>query len=483
MLTLARALALLALVLAAPAWGQGAGGAAFDPARLDRAELRFVQAALAFEGRYDGLLDGAWGRGSQAALEDWAGPRGATWDAVARLARGLEVERRRGDWAQVWHAGERVGHLMPYALLELRSDADGLAYASLDGGLRLTYRIDSRPPDDLHAALVAEGRGRDAPYRLRQDDLVVSAGRAEGGMRSYVRSDRVDGGRWATHAVLADDANAGRLQLVASSFANRQAAALAVPEDGTLAALIADDGRAVAPDRGQPAPRAGAGGAATSLEAVLGTLLDRAIEDALGRDGPDPETPPRGFPDDGPAGFGDGATAFRVNTTDLVMATRALDRCAGAVETDAGDALREVAFAPALGLSVVAGRGRSAAWLSLAERATPAGATVTLAAGGGPDGDLEGRLREAADGRWVEHSAAHPPRLDGAPILDRDGRVVAVAMARGRGEGGRAVTATALAAFLDDEGVPYHDRAAARVDPVPEGAVIHVRCAGRRPGR
>ncbi|RAZ84818.1 hypothetical protein [Cereibacter johrii] len=41
----------------------------FDPARLSRAEIRFLQAALSFADVYDGMLDGEWGGMSRRALE------------------------------------------------------------------------------------------------------------------------------------------------------------------------------------------------------------------------------------------------------------------------------------------------------------------------------------------------------------------------------------------------------------------------------
>ena len=41
----------------------------FDARPLSLTEKRFLQAALAMEGYYNGLLDGIWGNGSQSALE------------------------------------------------------------------------------------------------------------------------------------------------------------------------------------------------------------------------------------------------------------------------------------------------------------------------------------------------------------------------------------------------------------------------------
>ena len=38
----------------------------FDTSELSKQEKRFLQSALAFEGDYTALVDGAWGRGSQA---------------------------------------------------------------------------------------------------------------------------------------------------------------------------------------------------------------------------------------------------------------------------------------------------------------------------------------------------------------------------------------------------------------------------------
>ena len=44
----------------------------FDARLLTDDEKRFLQAALALSGDYTGLIDGAWGRGSQTALERYA---------------------------------------------------------------------------------------------------------------------------------------------------------------------------------------------------------------------------------------------------------------------------------------------------------------------------------------------------------------------------------------------------------------------------
>ena len=59
------------LLMCLPFWAQAQTLAdrEFDARGLTDAEKRIVQAALALSGDYLGLLDGAWGSGSQSALE------------------------------------------------------------------------------------------------------------------------------------------------------------------------------------------------------------------------------------------------------------------------------------------------------------------------------------------------------------------------------------------------------------------------------
>lgn len=44
----------------------------FDARGMSQDEKRFLQAALAFQGYYNGLQDGKWGRGSQASIENYS---------------------------------------------------------------------------------------------------------------------------------------------------------------------------------------------------------------------------------------------------------------------------------------------------------------------------------------------------------------------------------------------------------------------------
>ena len=485
---------LVVLLLAAPAAAQRVPSeATFDPARLDPVEIRFVQAALAFEGAYDGLLDSVWGPGSRDAFAAWArratGSGRPSWNAMARLVRGFDTERRRSDWAQLWHTEEQVGHLMPSALVSLRDSRDGLNYATPNEDLEIGYVVERRDPSYIHETFVIGGIGNAPPYRMRDEALRVSAGRTRDGLRSYIRSDRV-GDRWATHVVVAEEEQAGRLRVIAGSLSRRQDAPLDPPSGGVLAGLI--DGT-LEGGRGGPdaAPRPDRSAGRDPLESVLGALLDRALEDVL-RDERAPERPAREpqQPRDEPVrrprdrrdrnAFAPGAaTGFRINTTDIVTSADLVDRC-GRIETVKGEPLDEVAVDGELGVAVLASAGRSSDWLSVSTADPSAGTDVTLV-GRLENGAVirDGRLHGGMDGRRIRHGARVGSPMNGAPILDPEGRVVGVTLPPDRHDD-LALPSRALAAFLDDVGVPYHDNSPDRFDRPARRATVALRCAGRR---
>ena len=471
--TLLLALAAALVALAAAAQDGVRLGDRFDAARLGRDDARFLQAALALAGDYDGLLDGAWGRGSQDALDAWAerleGRGPADWRAVQRLVRDFDRRREADDWAEVWHRGERIGHLLPQALLRPRRVDGALRYEAIDGGLDVVFQVDAQLPQRIHDAFVVDGIDGRAPYRTRGRDLVVSAGVTAEGARAYVRSDRVEGG-WGTHLIVADARRAGEMKLIAASLGRRERPDLQAAPGGVLAGLIA--GTNV-----EGPPTGAREGTSDGIEAVLGTLLGRAIEEALGdRDRERDVAPPPVRGDGGDRFARPAATGFRVNTTDIVTASEIVERC-GEVATAGGEALREVAVDPVLGVAVLAGEGRSRDWLSLAPRAAVPGSTVTLV-GRQSDGAVlrDGRIEGRGDGRRVRHDLAVGPGAAGAPLVDFDDLVVAVALREGRDDRS-ALPARALATFLDGVGVPYHDNGPTRADRPARRAVVALACA------
>ncbi|HBZ43715.1 MAG TPA: hypothetical protein DEO85_06555, partial [Maritimibacter sp.] len=72
----------------------------FDSRSLSYEDKRFLQTALAFEGHYNGLLDGDWGRMSQAAMTrySWSEFDGPTedWHMAAVAFDFFDLSRRDG---------------------------------------------------------------------------------------------------------------------------------------------------------------------------------------------------------------------------------------------------------------------------------------------------------------------------------------------------------------------------------------------------
>lgn len=89
----------------------------FDASSLTQSEKRFLQTALAFEGHYVGLLDGAWGKLSREALArySWAtfGENAANWH-MAMLAHSFFSFVERDGWEYLYLEPARISLLWPF---------------------------------------------------------------------------------------------------------------------------------------------------------------------------------------------------------------------------------------------------------------------------------------------------------------------------------------------------------------------------------
>ncbi|MBM2575795.1 trypsin-like peptidase domain-containing protein [Jannaschia sp. Os4] len=479
-----RLLAVL-LLLAGPALAQTIRlDAAFDARRLSDVEQRYLQSALAFEGDYVALIDGAWGRGSQGALERWAAreARGgrATWRAVGALVRRWEAERDAAGWVQVWHDEERLGHQLPQGLLRVTESDRELRYVSPDGGLVILYRLDRDLPLALHDEFRADARAGVDTYRTQSADRLITAGQMRGGRHAYVRSDR-SGARWATHVVLSDDANRGRLRVIAGSFSRRNVPPAELQPGGALAALLDDvapeAGPSLPPRRSEPSGDLGR----DLVEMALETLLQRALDRALGDDGPaaplrEPEPEPVAEPLRARVG-----TGFYVNTTDVVAAEALLRGCGGEVRTAEGRAARVVLRDEEAGVAVLSLPGRSEAWLPVAVRGASEGQRIEAVFARSGSADLRaGRVtRVSGGGGLLRHDVAAGDRSLGAPLLGDRSRVVGVTLPRADGRAGRtdrALNGAALSDLLRDAGVVHGTRRAPPAADDPAAAIVRLQC-------
>ncbi|MCK0168116.1 serine protease [Jannaschia sp. S6380] len=474
----------------------------FDARDLTRQEVQIVQAALAHYGTYDALLDGAWGGGSQRALETYVtrerGGDGPDFDDVRALLRGFERERRLGGWAPVYHARAQVGHLLPLGRLTRSDTPEETRYATSDGGLVIVKRSGFVRPYDLHDAIEADSQPGTTPYRTESDRRIITAARMRGGRDAYVRSDRDDGG-WETHIVIADAAHADDLRLIASSFQRAPAVELTPPAGGTLDALLhADGGRLPVPERPRP-PEPRAPEREASFEELLVGLMGSVLAETLRResdrdrdedDREDSEAERlRELARERERSRG-AASGFYVNTTDIVTSAQVVGACERLELVD-GTSLSVIGRDDAAGVAVLAAPGRSAHWLPVSPRAAERGAQVRLLSRAGLEGARvaarDGRILGDADRRGrLRHDVRIAPRGDGGPFLSSDGRVIGVALppSGAAEDGGTLLRDDALRGRLDAFGVPYsdgHTRRTTLTRDTPRAlsrAVVAIRCDG-----
>lgn len=198
--------------------------APFDPDAFSAPALRRIQIGATAAGFYDGLLDGAWGDRSQAALDGFAareyGLDRATNAVAAAAARYGDDFSARYGFRDVEFGGS-VSVMLPLgALVRVEDAGDLVAWRSKDGGFRVSIALGAR--DDSAHDYLANGAGDPEDYVLRRDDRWVTARRFGDGAyavpgRVYLRSDRLDGA-WATLSISSEaEEDLLLLRLIASS--------------------------------------------------------------------------------------------------------------------------------------------------------------------------------------------------------------------------------------------------------------------------
>jgi hypothetical protein len=221
----------------------------FSPAPLSPAETRYMQAALSAEGHYLGLIDGAWGPMTEAALAAYAAE---TWDGpldsahVGTIAFLFAEALDRDGW--------RVRRL-PELDLSLALPERGLVQVADEGGARiwhnpatgLAVRAWRGGADQAgHDAVLAAADPTRHSYVLRRDDRLVTSAFDHRGRVWYLRSDRQSGnagsGGWRHVELSVPAAGIDTLRTISSSLAEGAAPDWTLPPDGILSRAMADIG-------------------------------------------------------------------------------------------------------------------------------------------------------------------------------------------------------------------------------------------------
>jgi S1-C subfamily serine protease len=192
----------------------------FDARPLSVSEKRFLQAGLALQGYYSGLLDGVWGQGSQASFEAYTksefGREPFNADAAA-LTVYLLMEIENDGWSQRLMEGLAMGVILPISKMRITNE-NGLEKTWTHTEKDLTLITDDLTTTSMRAihARIEAGTTESEAYTVRKNNRWVTSTKTYG-RTNYIRSDLIRG-TWSTIFVSSDAASKSDLNLVVSSI-------------------------------------------------------------------------------------------------------------------------------------------------------------------------------------------------------------------------------------------------------------------------
>lgn len=214
--------------------------AAFDARPLTVTEKRFLQAGLALEGHYKGLIDGAWGPRSQAAMEAFAAQFSTAElvNADAAMLTMITLDRFASEeWEPVDIDYLALSIVMPLARFD-KVEEDGMREVWDHRDKDITIFFDDLDDSQLrgaHAAMRNHETTTSVLYTLHNNTRWVTSVATTGGL-GYMRSDLISG-TWSTVLILTGAGLQGEMDLLASSIAVGAAPPIIPSLDGRLLTL------------------------------------------------------------------------------------------------------------------------------------------------------------------------------------------------------------------------------------------------------
>jgi len=390
---------------------EGLLGEEFDARLLSYQEKRVLQAALVLSGDYDGMLDGAWGQGSQRALESLVlrveQTRKPLFSDVAQLLVAFERERARAGWSMSYSQTVDISYALPWQLLKLKADGDNVFMMSDDQGLTFRLAFSDLPTlRGWHEEILAVAAPGTKPYRNESKSTLVSIAESGSGLIAYMRSDHV-GRSFVTRQITATSAYFKAQSLMVASTQRGQTAELTLPTDGMLYLMTKLVGRS---SRAVETPGLAAAPAARPAAPAAKRKADGS------------------------------GTGFFVNNTDIVTAAHVIEGCRTLTLQD-GTPLSPLHKDVVLDLAVLTSPGRSDHWLLLStevdarlgEQVVAVGYPYlgTLSQGLTVTGGNVSALQDINGGQdRIMISAPVQPGNSGGPLLNAGGAVIGVVVSR-----------------------------------------------------
>jgi serine protease Do len=194
----------------------------FRSDQLSWEDKRFLQAALAFEGHYNGLLDGDWGRISQRALERYSrqefGTNAQDWH-MAMLAFSL-IERFDSDGWELRYF-DQIGMSLLFPNKTAVPDRPSEFFRNwrhANSSLSYSFAVtDVAEANRFHDYVLSKHGRSEPPYTVRKEGFAVTSAQALDGSTVYARSNFVRG-RWSTVIISAQERDKAELNAVAASM-------------------------------------------------------------------------------------------------------------------------------------------------------------------------------------------------------------------------------------------------------------------------
>ncbi|WP_136637162.1 S1C family serine protease [Pseudooceanicola onchidii] len=227
----------------------------FDARYLTHDDKRLLQLALAFEGVYNGLIDGAWGGMSQRAMDSYAmrefGTRSEDWHMALLAFRYIDRHSNDG-WDIRFLSGLGMSILVPEKALVVDPPSDNFVnFRHRGSSLSVSYgRHATATANNIHDFTLKQRASGTKPYVVRKSHLAVSSVTKPDGTTLYTRTNRVDG-LWSTIMVSASRKDKNILNAVVASIATGRSARMTITQGGRLDLIIREAlAIANAPDAG-----------------------------------------------------------------------------------------------------------------------------------------------------------------------------------------------------------------------------------------
>lgn len=216
----------------------------FDARYLTRADKRFLQTALAFEGNYNGLLDGDWGRLSQQAMNkytyDTFGTPAEDWH-MAFLAASFFDKYERDGWQIEYFGSLDLSVLMPKKTLISDDPSENFAnFRHARSSLSISIgALTEKAAQNVHNYTARQHQVGTNPYSVRKTNFAVTSATKTDGSKLYTRSNYVNG-LWSTVMLSTNRQDGPILNAVAASISVGRAAPVSITNGGRLEQAIVD---------------------------------------------------------------------------------------------------------------------------------------------------------------------------------------------------------------------------------------------------